>query len=249
MWSIIAMLMVFVSATARAKEAPQTDSVNNVLDRLEKRLIDQEAEELSYRDRPEVTPNARTTNNKTSTREKSTKSQKFKKENITGGAPEYTGIQGIGQLVTQLEAQVDQFAQSVQKSTQSIVEEARIDNYIDIEARLSDPDRASITTMVVKLDGFNIYQSQDSSGLWLPSAAIPLYSGPFPPGNHRLDVELRLAKKSSGPLPIHEDVYHFVSKAFDIVVPIAKEKKRYIIQIKPMSEEGKGFDASLEVAT
>ena len=248
MSSIIAILMVFFSATARAKEPPKTDSVNNVLDRLEKRLIDQEAEELSYKDRPEMTTSTHT-NNKTLTRLKSTKSQKFKKENITGGAPEYTGIQGIGQLVTQLEGQVDQFAQSVQKSTQSIIEEARIDNYIDIEARLNDPDRASITTLVVKLDGFSIYQSQDSSGLWLPSAAIPLYSGPFPPGNHRLDVELRLAKKSLGPLPIHEDVYHFVSKAFDIVVPIAKEKKRYIIQIKPVSEEGKGFDASLEVAT
>lgn len=248
MWIIPLLISLLFSPVASAQAKDKQDHVENMLDRLERRLLDEEALDLNMTDRAP----ARTTKaekSPRSPRQPKTKTQAFRREKILGTTSELAGIQGIGQLVTQLESQIDQFAQAVQKSSQTIIEEAKIDNYIEIEARLADPDAAAISTLVVKLDGFAIYQSQDSAGLWLPSAAIPLYSGPFPPGTHRLDVEMRLAKRFQTPLPINEDTYHFVNKTFEIVVPIAKEKRHYIINITAQTGEGKSFDATLEDAT
>lgn len=244
---IFGILAAGISLPVLAKSKTNSDPVDNVLDRLEKRLLDEEAEDLTRidkssrerKDTPSSTPSKPSS---------TTHRQSFRKESVKSVTPETRGIQGIGQIVTELESQIDQFAQSVQKSKQTIIDEAKVDNSIDIEARLSDPDGAAISMLAVKLDGFSIYQSQDSAGLWLPSAAIPLYSGPFPPGNHRLDVEIRLAKKAKTPLLINDDVYHFINKAFDITVPVTKEKKRYIILISPQDGDGKPFEAQLEEA-
>jgi hypothetical protein len=244
---IIGILAAVLSITALSKPRPKSDPVDSVLDRLEKRLLDEEAEDLTHKD----SSFSNSTNRKDYSALKSspqTPKQSFKKERINSSTKEAKGIQGIGQLVTELEEQIDQFSQSVQKSKQSMIDEAKIENAIEIEARLTDPDSAAISMLSVKLDGFAIYQSQDSAGLWLPSAAIPLYAGPFPPGNHRLDVEIRLAKKSKAPLLIIDDVYHFVNKAFDISVPVSKERKRYIILISPRDGEGHPFEANLEEA-
>jgi hypothetical protein len=243
----IGTLAAVVSITALSKPRPKSDPVDSVLDRLEKRLLDEEAEDLTHKDKS--LPSSQNPADYSALKSSSqTPTQSFKKERIKSSTKEVKGIQGIGQLVTELEEQIDQFSQSVQKSKQSIIDDAKVENAIEIEARLSDPDSAAISMLSVKLDGFAIYQSQDSAGLWLPSAAIPLYAGPFPPGNHRLDIEIRLAKKSKTPLLINDDIYYFINKAFDISVPISKEKKRYIILISPREGEGNPFDANLEEA-
>lgn len=243
----IGILAAAVSITALSKPRPKSDPVDSVLDRLEKRLLDEEAEDLTHKDKS-LPSSLKPSDYHAPKSSLKTPTQNFKKERINSSTKEVKGIQGIGQLVTELEEQIDQFSQSVQKSKQSIIDEAKVENAIEIEARLSDPDSAAISMLSVKLDGFAIYQSQDSAGLWLPSAAIPLYAGPFPPGNHRLDVEIRLAKKSKRPLLINDDVYYFVNEAFDISVPVSKEKKRYIILISPRDGEGNPFDANLEEA-
>ena len=142
-------------------------------------------------------------------------------------------MKNLAKVVTELEGQVDQLTSSVQKTKQSILDDAAVDNFVTFEAALSDSESASIKTLNVKLDGYSLYELSESSGLWMPTKSVPLYAGPLQPGNHRLDLEARLVMRHKKSLPMNGDVYRFVNKSFDVAVGSGTASNRYTITITP----------------
>lgn len=222
--------------------SPSLDSVDSVLDRLERRLLDQEADGLTFGERNEPPP----------AMQPADQGAKYKYEGKGGDAAikasttERDQMASLGAAVAELETQVDQLASNVQKTKQAILDEASMDNFVAIEAELGETDAAAIKTLNIKLDGYPVYELHEASGLWLPSKAVPLYSGPLQPGAHRVDLEARIVVRHNQSLPMNADVYRFVNKSFDINVPGGTSNTRYVIAIKPPAKLEEQADAVIK---
>jgi hypothetical protein len=236
---LLAPLALFAGSVALAQdEAAQ--HVDSVLDRLEKRLLDQESDGLTFGEK---------TSPKAMEGEAATKYDFTKRQKVVGSTKSQESLKSIGSAVAELETQVDQFSANVQKTKQSILDEAHIDNFITFEATLADTDAAAITAIAVKLDGFGVYELKEAAGIWMPSVLVPLYAGPLKPGNHRVDVEARIVVKPKKALPMNGDVYRFVNKTFDVAIPGGAKTSRYILSITPPEGADGKPDATLKEAT
>lgn len=228
---------------ARARAEPgEVSQVDSILDRLEKRLLDQEADGLTF---GEKMPPPSTGNPADGL------ITKYKSKNGTRveAAPvEADQLKAIAKLVTALESDVDQLASGVQRTKQGILDEAAIDAYVSLEANLADTDAAALKTLSVKLDGYPVYELSDASGLWMPSKSVPLYAGPLQPGVHRIDLEARLVMRHKQGLPLNSDVYRFINRTFDLSVRSGVTNNHYVIGITPPEKLDGSVDATLKEA-
>jgi hypothetical protein len=232
--SILALACVAVGGAAARRALAKGDELGNVdsvLDRLEKRLLDQEADGLSFDEKNAPPPAAEPTG--ATTKYRFDGKGKGSAARVTATTDEREQMGALSNAVKDLENQVDQLAANVQKTKQSILDEASIDNFVDIQAELSETDTASIKTLNIKLDGYPVYELHEASGLWLPSKGVPLYAGPLQPGAHRLDLEARIVVRHKDGMPMNADVYRFVNKTFEMSIPGGTKKSRYTITIKP----------------
>lgn len=218
---------MLTAASASAQNQDRLQQVDNLLDRLEKRLLDGESDGLTFGEKLPQPPSAAGNEDATSA------SYKFEKDQVQAHTGEQEQLKGLSHLVADLEQQVDQLAANVQKTKQSILDEAAIDNFAAIDAALSDTDAAAIKSLTIKLDGYPIYELQEASSLWLPSKAVPLYAGPLQPGNHRLDLEARIALRQPKTLPLSSDVYRLINQTFDLTMPGGTVNRHWTITITP----------------
>ena len=235
------MLLAGVFGFGLVAQAKDDDlgNVNSVLDRLERRIMDQEADGLTFEDK--TRPPA--------TLEPTDPAARYKFENkgtINATTSEREQMASLASAITELETQVDQLASNVQKTKQSILDESKVNNFIGIEAQLSETDAAAIKTLNIKLDGYPVYELQEASGLWLPSKAVPLYAGPLQPGKHRLDLEARIVMRHQSGMPMNGDVYRFINKSFEMTVSGGTTKSRYVITITPPGKIEEQADAVLK---
>lgn len=236
---LLALLLAAPDARAQDEAAKHVDSV---LDRLEKRLLDQEGDGLTFSER--TNPKSLDGDGKPTTKYEFTK-----REKIGGTTKTQESLKSLTSAVAELESQVDQFASNVQKTKQSILDDAHIDNFITFEAALADTDAAAIAAIVVKLDGYGVYELKEAAGIWMPSHLVPLYAGPLKPGNHRVDVEARIMIKPKKSLPMNGDSYRFVNKTFDVTVPGGTRTTRYVISITPPEKQDGQADATMKEAS
>lgn len=243
---LAALLLCSIQAFGKDEDL---SNVNSVLDRLEKRLLDQEADGLTFDERSskDATPAKRP--RKDSGFDINTELKFEKGEKIEGDTPNRQELSVISDAIKSIENQADQLASSIQKTKQTIIDDASINNFIAIEAALAETDAAAIKSLNIKLDGYAVYELQEASGLWLPSKSIPLFSGPMQPGTHKIELEARLVIRENAGLPLNSDVLKIVSKTFDIAVPVGTKKSRYVISITPPGKDSDKADATMKEAT
>jgi hypothetical protein len=82
----------------------------------------------------------------------------------------------------------------------------------------------------------------------MPTKKVPLYAGPLQPGNHRIDLEARLVVRHKDGIPLNGDVYRFINKTFDMIVPGAAGTARYTLAITPPAKLDGSADATLKEA-
>jgi hypothetical protein len=231
--SLLTVLVIsaFVfSAFSDAEGKGDEVEVESILDRLEKRLLDQESETLSFGEKSSI-PDIK---------KKASREMRFeKKENIVGTTAEMERLNKLAALISALEANVDKLTAKVQKTKQKILNDSSVDNFVSIDAKLLTPNKASIKSLSVKLDGYHIYELQEASGLWLPSKVVPLYAGPMQPGTHRIDMEARISMKHKKGIPLNSDVMKIVQKSFEIAIPGGTSGNKYMISLNP-PKSGKG---------
>lgn len=227
----------FLYALVAEAQDKEVDEVENILDRLEKRLLDQESDSLSFGEKSSI-PDIKN---------QADRQMNFEKqESITGSSPEARELQKIAELIATLEADADRLASNVQKTKQNILSDSKVDNFVTLDARLENPDSASIKSLSVKLDGFPIYELQESSGLWLPSKQIPLYAGPMQPGTHRVDLEVRLSMKHQKGLPLNSDILKIVQRNFEIAIPGGTSGNKFLITLDSSNKSGSEATATLQ---
>lgn len=234
---LIVTLLVFSGASR--SEPSDLNQVDSILDRLEKRLLDQEADGLSFGEKEAI--------DGTVGYEKSADAKfKGKKVQVDASTESQDRMKSLAKVVADLEGQVDQLASSVQKTKQGILDDSAVDNFVTFEAQLADTEAASIKTLNVKLDGYPLYELSEASGLWMPSKSVPLYAGPLQPGNHRVDLEARIVVKHKKALPMNGDIYRFVNKSFDVAVGSGTSNNRYVITITPPEKLDGTADATMK---
>ena len=230
-------LTILVSTVALAQD-PALNKADSILDKLEKSLLEQSPDSLSFGEK--VKANAPPSPKK---KLPTYNYGKTKPITSTSGSVDF---QSLSSLVNDLENQVDALASSVQKTKQQIINKATVDNFVTIEAGLANSDHAAIKNINVRLDGYNVYQINDASGLWMPSKHIPLYAGPLQPGTHRIDVEARVVMKHKKSLPLNNDVYRLVNKTFEVIVPDGTANKTWRIEFEPPKSVEQGMKATLK---
>jgi hypothetical protein len=213
---------VFPPESAIAKDS---GSVESILDRLESRLTNFENESLGLQLSAE--PFSDIEDKEPITASYSSKSK------IRGKVKEADNITEIATAIAKLESEIEKLSADVQRTRQKVLEDAQINNFVEITALLNDTDLAGIKSFSTKIDGYEVYGLHEDSSFWLPNHNLPVYSGPLQPGNHRIDVESRIVMKTKQPMPLESDVYRFVNKSFDINVPANNFRKRWVLEIKP----------------
>jgi hypothetical protein len=222
-------LLQLAHTTALGKEQTKDadlDHIETVLDQLERKLIDDQADGLTFSE-------------KAAAKEKPAKTSAtmtMKKERVEATTGEAKRLAEINQLLKDLEQRVDQFAGKVQVTKQQVIDASNLNHMINIDAMIDQTDAMAIKNLAIRIDGQVVYDLKDTSGVWMPKKALPLYAGPLEPGTHRIDVEARLIMKSKDALPLNTDVYKFVNQSFDL--PIATDDKigRYAIVLSPPTE-------------
>lgn len=241
---LMAANLVVSSHQAFAAEGKNTESrvgqVDTILDRLEKRLLDQEADGMTFSEkRSELNFLRQPLDGKV-------KKFQFKGGKFESKAPEKDRLKAIEVLVTDLERQVDALAAKVQKTKQAVIDDATLSNNIVVDAELEGVDKATIKSMRIRLDGYELYSVSDASGLWLPAKIMPIYSGPLQPGSHRIDLEVRLMLRTNPDLPLNTDIYRLLNKSFSMIVGGGTTQGRYVIAIKAPETMDAAAEANLK---
>ncbi len=219
--------MVAMSGLAFLLQGITGDKTNDsILDRLERRLLEQEREAVSF----DANLNSPDKPAKTSYRY----NQKIIKENT----PSSDDLTKLTAAVTELEAQVEYLSSQVHQAKQKILQDASINNLINIATRLESPDSMGFRSLSVTIDGHKVYEQNAAMGLWIPEESIPLFRGPMQPGNHRIDFEARIVQKSKESLPIQTDTFHQVNESFNFEIPEGQVSKKWEIALSDGSSQG-----------
>ena len=224
----------------QSRKDRNVDEVESILERLEKKLTDSETGGLTLdeRMRPATSDSAIP---------KSGKSMKFDRD---GSAPA-TGNDGAGEAstmlrelsdaVASLETKVERLHSDIQKTRLKVIEDARVDNFVQIDAEFRGLERATVRSLVVNMDGIEIYRAAEGGGLWMPSTKLPLYGGPVPPGAHKLSVDATILVRENAQVPVSADVTRRISREFEFSIPDGKERRQMTVTVEaPAKADSKG---------
>ncbi|MEY4631971.1 MAG: hypothetical protein RIQ81_2091 [Pseudomonadota bacterium] len=226
------------SGSAKDKNISEVESI---LERLEKKLTDNESGGLTVDER--MKPAARD-----NAIPQAGKSLKFSRDagsdtpRGNGGDSDSSAmLQELSAAVASLETKVERLHADIQKARLKVIEEARVDNFINIDAEFRGLERATVKSLAVSIDGVEVYKTTQAGGVWMPSNKVPLYAGPIPPGAHKLSVDATLTVKDNPAGPLASDVTRRVAREFEFSVPDGKERRQMqVIVDAPTKPDSKG---------
>lgn len=240
----MALILGFNSEAATAapsgKASNQVD-VESILDRLERKLIDNESGGLTFDE---------SRKSKHPGRKIESPSTFYKYKGDAGHISESDAVDGnikqISEMIAGLDAQVERLEADIQKARLKVAEDARVDNFIDVEAIFDAPENVSLKSLRVEIDGVTVYSAKDAGGLWLKSGKIPLYSGPLPPGSHKLSINAGVGTRETSTVPVSGDSARKLSRDFVIRIPDGKEKRKVALFIH--GPKASGVDGSISIS-
>jgi hypothetical protein len=212
--SLISVVMFFSTSAALAVDSPSASApqIESMLERLEKRLRDREISPLMYESGTKNTP--------------SQVIEAPAPATIKGSTPGAKELQQVDRDLNDLEQKLENVEGDLQKLKQQTVENSTTANRTDIAVNLVNYEKEAIGSLYVKLDGYTVYDQKQSSGLWMPSHKIPLFSGPLEAGIHRLDIEVSTMNKAP-----HSPDVRSVRKSFDIKIPAGISKANLVVNL------------------
>ncbi len=240
LFTSIALVQLLVAMPVVFAKDSNTIEVESILDRLEKKLTDNESGGLTFNDKIEPAtkdgkmPSPSTAYNFTK--------DKGGKNSAEGSSDESESIiKGLADAVSGLENQVERLHADVQKARLKVIEDARVDNFVQMDAEFRGVEKATLKSLVVKIDGVEIYRAADAGGLWMPSSKLPLFAGPVPPGSHKLSIDAAIMVREGGNVPVSADVTRNLEKEFEFSMPDGKERRTINIVIDaPARADAKG---------
>jgi hypothetical protein len=224
--SLFLALLISISSTIGRSEStkdPSTESINKVLDLLEKQIIDSDSSNSPSNPNQEGLPG---------TTEKVERSYKFTKPQQIQTLPqEKIQLELLRKQASSIENNIDSIESNVNKLRNEIINETKMDTFIELHASFPS-EKALLRTMKITLDEVILTDLIDSSTAWTLGMSMPIFYGPIKPGSHRIQVIARLS-----PL---EDQVEFaanskveISKIFEIHIPLGTANHKFIVEILP----------------
>lgn len=220
------------TANPPSTTAESAAPVESVLDRLEKQMIEQDQEGLTF-------------GKGASPKEKTSASYRFDKKQVLGSTAESSQLADVALAVTELENQVDALTQDVQRARLKVVEDAKFNNSLDVTLSVERPDSVAIRQLEISLDGFPLYAVDEASGLWLPSRTFPIYSGPIDAGNHKLKLIGKLVGKNSEAPASPNDQLISVDSEFPLNISTKNAQQKYEVIVRSNPKSPKVASAEL----
>jgi hypothetical protein len=217
-------------ALARPKTKSRVDNAETLLDLLEQRLLQKEESSLSFGPR-ESEPAAKDAISLDKYDRPIQRVQGSSTE-IEGAAPGDERLRDISRAIGELDREVEQLSADVVRIKGEIIEDTKLDNYTEITVKLENKERVDLRNLEVHLDKYPIGKIDRSIGVWMPSSEITLFSGPIQPGNHKIEVETRVALKGATGLPLEDNIYYTMKQNFDVAIGVGKARNKLTILIK-----------------
>jgi len=194
--------------------------VEDILDRLERRIMDQEGASTSYGDAPTL-PKADVK-----------QTIQGKPSKVTTDISENNKLKEIASAISEIEQQVDKLESDVQKTKQKILESSSSESSLDLNLIPPSPDKTGIRYAKITMDGLDVYELSQPSGIWAPRRPLPIFNGPISAGVHKLEVEVNLVDKNQKGLPINQDSFKTVRKTFNLNISARQTQSTYTIYVR-----------------
>lgn len=216
-------------------EVGQNISSESILDRLERRLIEKEKATLEYYELYKQKPQAK----------KAKKSIKHEKESVIKPLLPYKPkILKLNQAVNEIEIEIEHLSMDLKKLQNNILNELNSANFVKIAARVKNKELTTFRNLSIKLDGFIIYELNETTGLFMMQDTLALYEGPIGPGNHVLDFNARVIRRDEG--KTINSVYNVINQRFKLFVPNGKFEKKWEIIIDTPKKDNFQMKAELK---
>lgn len=210
---------ILILSIAAMTLAPSMKSNETILDRLERRLLEQERKALSF--------------GNTDLREKKGAKRKFvyKGQDIPANSAIVKDLSKLSTAIKDLDQHVEYLAGEVQSVKQKILHDTHIDNTVQIDTMLTKETNLAYRTISIEIDEHNIFEQNAASGLWNPTGSIPIFLGPMSPGKHKLKIKARLVGKGKTDLPLENGHFIFINEVYEFTVPEGHVFKKWRIDI------------------
>lgn len=218
-----------------ALSANKKENVENILDRLERKLLESKQDSLLLSDQWN-----------TSVRPTIKRKMKIKKKtNVSAELPSQNKLQDVDEAINQIEKEVNRLSSDMERMKEILGKQIESDSLIEIIADMNTPNDSVIRELNIVIDDYPIYKLDPNVGLWKSRTEIPIYFGPLKEGSHKIKITGRIAKVSSKDLPVDDNIFSLVNHEFSINIPKGKFHKGYKLQLK--SPENKKFNIKANI--
>ncbi len=228
---LLGLLVSFGSLAIAEARDTNVQAMDSVLDRLEKKLMEQEASQLR------ISPLSET--------KAVDQSIRLKKGAIEGKAPAFDELNGLEKQIAALEKEADELSGRIEGFKAELVDKSNQGSLVEINALIEDPDLTSIRELSLSIDGRKIYAM--NGGDWTPSPEIPFFLGPLAPGDHEIQLSARTIRRKEKSLPLDQNFTHRYEQTFKINVAEGVYRKGYRMRLVRPEQHNTRAQASMEI--
>lgn len=220
-----------------ASAPKRSESTESILDRLERKLMEQEAATL----RITAPPVSASKNNKAPV-------QRFDMPASVMAAPlpHEAGFDSIAKDLRELEQDADELSGQVEKLKADFLAMADKGNFVEIKLVIEDPNAMVVRTIALTIDKHPVYETQDREGQWIPGPEVLLYAGPMEPGTHELNLKGRIVRRYESNVPLDQNLYHAYDQNLQVVVPTGAFRQGYRLKLAKPEKQNIHAQAVLE---
>lgn len=224
------LLLPFAAFAGDAKK--KIEEMDSMLDRLERQLMDQEANTLH------VAPVRESA--------KAGKNIQMPTASIRGSLPQDNDFKNLEQQISRLEKEADELSGQIETLKSDFMDKSVQGNLVELAASLQDPDHTAIRELNLTLDNTKVYSVSAGDVPWLPGKQVPLFLGPLEAGDHTIRLQARTVRRIDKGLPLDLNTYHRYDQEFKIQVPAGNMHKGYRLIIQSPEQQNTRAQASLE---
>ncbi len=215
----------------------RTESTENILERLERKLMEQEAATL----RITAPPISASKNTKAPVQR-----YEMPASVMAAPLPHESGFDGIAKDLRELEQDTDELSGQVEKLKADFLAMADKGNFVEIKLVIEDPNAMVVRSMALTIDQHSVYETQDREGQWIPGPEVLLYAGPMEPGTHELNLKGRIVRRYESNVPLDQNLYHAYDQNIQVVVPTGAFRQGYRFKLAKPEKQNIHAQAVLE---
>jgi hypothetical protein len=227
--------VVSIADTAMAATAADTQSkkIENVLDKLEKKLIDRESS--PFTEEEDLSLKSQQTDKGSAAKQTYEPKSPGK---IKAGTPSGKNLSEIQKRINEYDGRLEVLESDLRRLRAGVYEGSVTDNQIMLNVKTANDAKHIIRTLTTRLDGNTLYNQMDPAGLWMPAREIPIFYGPLQPGEHRIDLSATIAPTTSEGIELPTWQHKSVQQSFSFTVPDGKARKNIVIEISDPKSSG-----------